>query len=200
MEEDLNLEKFLELGNRNIDRGDLDRGIHYYNLALKKDLSDARVNLKLAEACLLKAETGGKAYLAVAGEALRRLLKADPRNEAAHEKRMVLALKTGTLGDLAKEYGEKARAAPGDELYAKYLKRAYTLSVLEKEPNIRLPEYAPFLSIKMFFDFLVLPAGVIGILMNNLGRKFKPFFLLGLTLFLFYCVYRAVLYMLLRRR
>ncbi|OGS11079.1 MAG: hypothetical protein A2234_03020 [Elusimicrobia bacterium RIFOXYA2_FULL_58_8] len=199
MEEEIPLAKFIELGDRYLEQGDADRGIHYYNRALKTDLENPAVNLKLAEAYRLKAEQGGVIYYTLAMEPLRRVLKADPRNEAAHEKLMVLAFKAGTLDTLTREYAEKAKADTTDAFYAKYLKRAYALSLMESESKVRLAGYTPAPYIKFFFDLVILPGGAMTIAISNMGLKFKPFFILGVTMFLFYCAYRGILYMMMRR-
>ena len=200
MREEIPLEKFLELGDRHVGRGELDRGIHYYNKALKKNLGMPEVNFKLAEAYRLKAEKGGKVYYTLGMEPLRRILEADPRNEAAHEKLMVLAFKAGTLDTLTRQYGEKAKADPDAAFYAKYLKRAYALSLMNCEVRTRWSGYKPAPFIKYFFDLLILPGGSVTIAISNFGVKFKPFFILGLTMFLFYCAYRGILYMMMRKQ
>ena len=193
-------EKYLELGDRHAERGELDLAIRYYNLALKKDIDDAAANLRLAEAYQLKAQTGGEVFYTLAMQPLRRVLKTDPLNEAANDKLMLLAFKTRTLDALTREYSEKARAEPASPLYAKYLKYAYAMSLLDSESKIRSLEYTPAIYIKFFFDLFILPVGAMTILISNLGVKFKPFFVLGLTMFLFYCLYRTTLYMLMHRR
>ena len=200
MEDEVPLEKFLELGDRYIERGELDRGILYYNRALKKNLAAPEVNFKLAEAYRLKAEKDGQVFYTLAMEPLRRILKSDPRNETAHEKLMVLAFKAGTLDALAREYGDRAKADPADLFYAKYLRRAYAMAVLESESKIQLPGYTPAPYIKFFFDLIILPGGTMTIVISNLGVEFKPFFILGLTMFLFYCAYRGILYMMMRKQ
>ena len=199
MEAEPSFEKFLELGDRHIGRGELERGIHYYHKALKKNLQDPAANLKLAEAYRLKAEAGKKIYYTLGMEPLRRILRMDPRNEAAHEKLLIMAFKSETLDTLVQEYGEKLKIDPADGFYAKQLQHARAMAMLDAEVNIRLPEYTPSPFIKYFFDFMVLPCGAITLVISNFGPKFKPFFVLGLAMFLFYCVYRGILYMLLRK-
>jgi len=203
MEEEVPLEKFLELGDRHIERGELDRGIYYYNKALKKDLAAPGINLKLAEAYRLKAETdekNGKTYYTLAVEPLRRVLKADPLNEAAHDKLLLLAFKTGDLDALTQEYGEKAKAGPDAEFYAKYLKHACAMSVMGSEPKKPAFEYTPAPFMKSFFDFVILPGATMTIIISQFKPDFKPFFALGVTMFLFYCAYRGILYMLMRQK
>jgi len=200
MKEEIPLEKLLELGDRHIERGELDHGIHYYNKALKKNLEAPETNFKLAEAYSLKAEKDGKVYYTLAVEQLRRALKTDPLNEAAHDKLLVLALKTDALDALAREYGQKAKTGPNADFYAKYLKRACAMAVMGSEPNKQLFEYKPAPFMKYFFDFMILPGATLTIVLSNLKPQFKPFFALGLTMFLFYCAYRGVLYMMMRRK
>ena len=200
MEEEVPLEKLLELGDRHVADKDLDRGIHYYNRALKKDLDAPEINLKLAEAYRLKAEKDGGTYYTLAAETLRRVLKTDPTNEAAHDKLLLLAFKTGDLDALTQEYGEKAKAGPDAEFYAKYLKRACALSVMGSEPKKPLFEYTPAPFMKSFFDFLILPGSNLAIVVSQFKPEFKPFFALGVTMFLFYCAYRVILFLMMRRQ
>ena len=193
-------EAWLELGDKEMALGELDSAIHYYNQALKQDLEDPRINFKLAEVYDRKSESAGKAYCVLAMNALRRGLKTDPRNEAAHGKLMALALKTGTLDALAREYRDKLSAAPDDAFYAGQLKRTYIFSMLDNNTGVRPAGYKPAAFIKYFFDLLILPAGVIGIMLNNFGPRFKPAFALGISFFFFYCLYRITILILARRK
>lgn len=200
MNEEVPLEKFLELGDRYLGRGEPDRAIHYYVKALKKDPEAPGINLKLAEAYRLRAETGGKVYYTLAAEHLRRVLKADPLSEAAHDKLLLLAFKTGELDELTREYGEKAKAGPDAEFYAKYLKRACTMSVIGSEPKKPAFEYTPAPFMKSFFDFMILPGATLTIVISQFKPELQPFFALGVTMFLFYCAYRAILHMMMRQK
>lgn len=200
MEDGTTFEELLALGDREIAAGEPDPAIHYYNQALKRNAADPRLNFSLSEAYRLKAGSDGAVFYTLAMEPLRRILKADPLNETAHEKLMLLAFKAGALGDLAREYRERAKAGAAEELYAKYLKRAHTLSLLDNDVRLQVPEYRPVGYIKAFFDFVILPAGLMGMGFSGLGNKFKPLFIMGITFFLFYCAYRAILYLLMRRQ
>lgn len=193
-------EHWLESGDKEMALGELDEAIHCYNQALKQNLEDPRINFKLAEAYDRKSEKADKAYRVLAMNALRRGLKTDPRNEAAHGKLMALALKTGTLDALAREYRDKLAADPDDGFYAGQLKRTYLFSMLDNSAGVRPAGYKPAAFIKYFFDLLILPAGVIGIMLNNFGPRFKPAFALGISFFFFYCFYRVTILILARRR
>lgn len=200
MEDGTTLEELLALGDREIASGETDLALHYYNQALKKNTADPRLNFRLTEAYRLKAGSGGAVFYTLAMEPLRRILKADPINETAHEKLLLLAFKAGALGDLAREYRARAKAGTAEELYAKYLKRAQVLSLLDNDVRIRVPEYRPVGFIKAFFDFIILPAGIMGMVFSSFGNEFKPLFIMGITFFLFYCAYRAILCLMMRRQ
>ncbi|PIU18297.1 MAG: hypothetical protein COT18_10810 [Elusimicrobia bacterium CG08_land_8_20_14_0_20_59_10] len=88
-------EWLIELGDKQLAQGDPDRAIHYFNRALKKRPEDPAINLRLAEAYGLKGDSGAKMYYALAMEPLRRILRSDPRSEAANDKLLVLALQDG---------------------------------------------------------------------------------------------------------
>ncbi|HBA59983.1 MAG TPA: hypothetical protein DCZ92_04020 [Elusimicrobia bacterium] len=200
MSEEHPLERLVELGDAKLAQGEFDRAIHYYNLALKQKLDAPAINLKLAEAYRLKAEKGGKVYYTLGMEPLRRILRSDPRNEAAHDKLMVLSFKAGTLDELTREYGEKAKTGPGGEFYTAFIKRAEALLLMESDVPPQLPGYTPNGLIKYFFDLFILPGGAITIAASNFGPRARPFFILGLTMFLFYCAYRGILYMMMKKR
>ena len=112
----------------------------------------------------------------------------------------LLAIKTGSLDALTREYSEKAKSGPDTAFFAAQLKRSAAMSLMGSEVLSQGFEYKPIPYVKSFFDLIVLPGAVATIAVGNLGLKFKPFLLLGATLFLFYCVYRGILYLLLRRQ
>jgi len=201
MEEDVTPERRVELGDQHLERGELDLAVRCYNLALKKDLANPAANRGLAKAYRLKAEDGGAVFYRLAVEPLRRALAADPLDESLHELLRLLAMKTGSIDSLTREYAKKANSCPEKrDFYAVQLKRAAAMSVMGSEVISQGFEYKPIPYVKSFFDFIVLPGAVITIAVGNLSLKFKPFLLLGATLFLFYCVYRGILYLLLRRQ
>lgn len=188
-----------ELGDRKLAQGEPGVAVHYFSRALQKRPEDPALNLKLAEAYCLLGESGEKTYYALAMEPLRRILRSDPHNEAVNEKLLALAFKTGTLDALTREYGEKAKTGTDAEFYAGYVKRACAMLLLATDLKPAAPGYAPNNLIKFFFDCFILPGGTLTIILSNLSAKYRPFFILGITMFLFYCAYRGIIFMLTRR-
>lgn len=200
MDEGLDLSKLVELGGLNLERGELDRAIRYYNLALKKDVSHRAANLGLSDACLRKGAAGEGVFYTLAKTPLRRILADSPKDETAADRLAVAHYKSGSLDTLIQEYREKAEADPGDEFYAKRLKYVRAMAMLDSETQVALPGYKPVPFVKSFFDFIILPSAIAAIGAGNLGVKFKPFLLLGVALFLFYFGYRVTLWIITRRR
>ncbi|MDD2804901.1 MAG: hypothetical protein PHV33_05045 [Elusimicrobiales bacterium] len=200
MEDDVTPERRVELGDLHLGRGELDLAVRCYNLALKKNLAHPAANRRLAQAYRLKAEREGAVFYLLAVEPLRRALAADPLDESLHELLQLLALKTGSIASLTREYSKKAKSGPDKDFNAAQLKRAAAMSVVGSEVLKQGFEYKPIPYVKSFFDFIVLPGAAVTIAVGNLSLKFKPFLLLGATLFLFYCAYRGILYLLLRRQ
>jgi tetratricopeptide (TPR) repeat protein len=190
--------KSLELGDRHLERGELDLALRFYTLALKQDPAEPYANRRIVEIYREKAGAGDALYYKLALPPLRRALKADPLNEELHALLRFLSMKAGSLDALTREYGQKSRSGPEKAFYELQLRRTAALALLGSEPKRQAFVYSPAPYIKYFFDFVVLPVSVIGVAAGHIVPKLKPFFGLGLVLFMFYCAYRAILYLLLR--
>lgn len=191
-------EKYLELGARHASRGELEQAIRCYNKARNKGVPRHPVELGLAAVYRLKAEAGRPEFYRPAEEALRRALESDPFSAEAHDLLLLLAHKTGKLDEFVKEYGEKAKGGEKPDFFAAYLKQAAALAAMGSE--IYKPyRYAPSRFVVVFFDKMLLPAATLTILASHLGPRAKPFLGLGTTMFFFYCLYRAGLYLATRK-
>lgn len=192
--------RYIELGARHAANGEPDLAIHFYNLALRSDCLDIRANLRLAEACEIKAEgRRRKRFLSLGVEALRRALRREPLNKAAHDKLLVLSYKAGKLDELAHFYGGKIREGADAEFYEACLKQAEAMSLLGSEVRRELYRYTPSPFVRIFFEKFLLPGATLTILASHIGPKTRPFFGLGTTMFSFYCFYRAGLYLATRK-
>lgn len=198
MEGEIPAGKSQELGDRHLERGELDLALRFYGLALKQAPEEPYVNRRISEIYRKKAEAGDALYYRLALPPLRRALKADPLNEELHALLRFLSLKTGSLDALTREYGVKSRSGPEKGFYGLQLRRTAALALLGSEQKKPCFVYSPAPYIKYFFDFVILPVSAMGISAGHTAAKFKPFLGLGLALLLFYCAYRAILYLLLR--
>ncbi|HAF95697.1 MAG: hypothetical protein A2X34_06655 [Elusimicrobia bacterium GWC2_51_8] len=200
-EEKITAERLMELGERRLERDELDEAIHYYNAALKESPSPHAAYLRLAEAYSRKARKGERVFYVLAMESLRGAIKAEPSAEDAHYKLIAIAMKTGKLGDLAVEYREKLKNAPAgkEKEFETYLKRIYLLSLLENDVKVPPVRHKPLLFVKVFFDCILLPFGTAIILTANILPKARPSLGIGIFIFGCYAVYRLLVYFFSRR-
>lgn len=194
------VERLVELGERHLERDELDEAIHYYNTALKASPLLRAACMGRAEACFRKGQKGDSVFYVLAMESLRSVIKSEPASSAdVHEKLIIVAMKAGKLGDLAVEYRERLKKEPENRESSKYLNRIYLLSLLEKDIKVPLVTHRPILFVKVFFDCILLPFSSSMILTANFVPKARPSLGIGVFVFVSYLVYRFLIYIFSRR-
>ncbi|MDD5688035.1 MAG: tetratricopeptide repeat protein [Elusimicrobia bacterium] len=168
----------------------LNSAISEYQKALKIEPENTEVLLKLGQIYEIKGDREKEtAFYILAQNTYQKVLTKEPNNPEAHNSIISLGIKQSRIDELVKQYKEKLKKDPDNQILLDSVKRLTTISLVSIPPNVKGGSEKKGCA-KIFLDYIFPFVGIIPLLLGTMIPKLKMLQSLGILILIIYLIYK----------